>query len=155
MAASSAAVAAGCFLIAPVMSSMLLSSSAMQSASRSRSTQRAHLCRQELRFGLRLGDTRRHSSDCARVVRGEYHRRRSLADSVLLVIARIFSATAVRPSQPHSHKSELGSRLRLRGFRGRLLDRHGSSMDDSLKTLAESGKSRCHPGSKVFCRWAD
>jgi hypothetical protein len=34
----------------------------------------------------------------------------------------------------------------------------GSSMDESLKTLAESGKSRFHLGSKdlalVFCRWA-
>ena len=29
--------------------------------------QRSHLCRQELRVGLQLGDMRRHSSDCGRL----------------------------------------------------------------------------------------
>jgi hypothetical protein len=149
----SAAVAAVCFLIAPVMSSMLLSRSAMRPASRSRSTVNARTCAATSCVSDSSWATRGGIRAKIRSWRISTTGVRSLAGSVLLVIARIFSATTVRPPK-HCHKSELGSRLHLRRFRGRLFDLHGFTMDVSLKILAESGKSRCQPGSKVFCRWA-
>src|SRR5262245_5135045 len=74
-------------------------------------------------------------------------RSRSLAISVWLVIARAARAIAVTHPQPHNQRSELSSRTRLRGLRepgsgGVSSSAMAPSMDESLKTLAESADSR-------------
>ncbi len=88
-------------------------------------------------------------------------RKRSVAFSVCVVIARINRAIAAAPPQPPSHKSVVKSRLGLRGLRksgsgGACSIAMGSSTGESLKMLAESGKCCFHPRriemARVFCR---
>src|SRR5262249_54374222 len=85
-------------------------------------------------------------------------RRRSPAVLVWLAIANTISASAVAPPQPQSQRNALRSRRRLResrkpGCGGACSIAMVTSIGESLKTLAECGKSRLYRTARaVFDR---
>jgi hypothetical protein len=102
---------------------------------------------QDLRFGFQLGHSRRHPRDRRRFIGGEYLAEPFAGDFSLAGNCKGGQGNPVTHPQPHNQRSELSSRTRLRGLRepgsgGVSSSAMAPSMDESLKTLAESADSR-------------
>ncbi len=161
-AARAAAVAAACRLMAPVMSSMLLSRSAILPASRSRSTVSARTCAvRRSTSELKLGHAWRHLCDGGGLVNGK-DLAQAVARSFGLACNRQSGQSDCRSASPAAQPQKrveftaAPARLAQIGFQRRLFSRHTAPRwGESLKTLAESGKSCLLPAELTrIRRWS-